>query len=694
MLKANLKNKLIVIFLLVAIVPVLVVGLLAYNRSGEQVEAQASSTLEMFARLAGSDLESYFAEREIGIEVLATSRDIYESLNILQGVEWNLQDPNWQERTEETLDTILPYYIEKHGYYMGFLTGPDGVLVYSTDDDISTNTDLSDRDYIQTALAGELNWSDLFYSEVAEENVMVLSYPVRNQGLEGEVLGTLNILFYDQDITGIVHEGLDQLGRTGDAYLIDTNGLLLTNTLQGEYASNAVLNESIDTEASELLSRPIRQGDTSFFASGKYLNYDNEDVFGQLQVTRLGDEIVGLVVEIQEDEILAGIGDMRNTIFLIIGLVGILIGVIAYFIAGGIASPIVSATSFASKVAKGDLTSKIEDKFLKRKDEIGTLSKALDSMRQDLKETIGSIVSIADNLSANSEELSASSEEIAASSQQVSSAIQEVATGSEEQSAQVEDTQNAINELSGEIKTVASKNGEMRKQAKVVSGELVRSSETITTTTEQIQGVHSNQMKMAESITGLTVLSDKIGKIVDMISDISQQTNLLALNAAIEAARAGEAGRGFSVVADEIRGLAEESSQATEEIDGLIKEIQDSVAITTRKMEDTNAVVNESVTAIGTTRTRFSEIEGAVEMLNELIEIIVDSTEEMSLRSSEVDIAIGEIAAVSQESSSIAEEVAASSQEQSASTEEIVTASEVLAGMAQELSEHAAKFSL
>ncbi len=272
MLKANLKNKLIVIFLLVAIVPVLVVGLLAYNRSGEQVEAQASSTLEMFARLAGSDLESYFAEREIGIEVLATSRDIYESLNILQGVEWNLQDPNWQERTEETLDTILPYYIEKHGYYMGFLTGPDGVLVYSTDDDISTNTDLSDRDYIQTALAGELNWSDLFYSEVAEENVMVLSYPVRNQGLEGEVLGTLNILFYDQDITGIVHEGLDQLGRTGDAYLIDTNGLLLTNTLQGEYASNAVLNESIDTEASELLSRPIRQEDTSFFTSGKYLS--------------------------------------------------------------------------------------------------------------------------------------------------------------------------------------------------------------------------------------------------------------------------------------------------------------------------------------------------------------------------------------------------------------------------------------
>ncbi|MFW5994407.1 MAG: methyl-accepting chemotaxis protein, partial [Halanaerobiaceae bacterium] len=112
------------------------------------------------------------------------------------------------------------------------------------------------------------------------------------------------------------------------------------------------------------------------------------------------------------------------------------------------------------------------------------------------------------------------------------------------------------------------------------------------------------------------------------------------------------------------------------------------------KMEDTNTVVNESVTAIGTTRASFSEIEGAVEMLNELIEVIVDSTEQMSSRSSEVDIAIGEIAAVSQESSGIAEEVAASSQEQSASTEEIVTASEVLAGMAQELSEHAAKFSL
>lgn len=694
MLKINLKNKLIVIFLLVAIVPVLVVGLLAYNRSHDEVENQAESTLKMFARLAGSDLESYFAERETGIEVLAASRDIYESLNILQEIDWELEDSIWQQRSEKTLDTMLPYYIEQHDYYMAFLTDPDGVIIYSTSEDIPVNTDLSNRDYIQTSLDGELNWSDLFYSDEAEENVMALSHPVQSQGIEGEVLGTLNIIFYDQDITGIVHDGLDQLGRTGDAYLIDDNGLLLTNTLRGEFSSDAVLSESIDTKASELLSRPIRREDTGFFTGEKYLNYSGDNVLGQLQVTRLGDEVVGLVVEIQDDEILAGIGNMRNTIFLIIGLVVIIIGIIAFFIAGGIARPIVSATIFASKVAKGDLTSNIEDKFLKRKDEIGTLSKALNSMRQDLKETIGNIVSIADNLSANSEELSASSEEIAASSQEVSNAIQEVATGSEEQSAQVEDTQNAMSELSEEIKTVTKKNAEMRKQAQVVSGELVRSSETITDTTEQIQDVHSNQMKMTESINGLIVLSDKIGKIVDMISDISEQTNLLALNAAIEAARAGDAGRGFSVVADEIRGLAEESSQATDEIDSLIKEIQDSVELTTQKMENTNNVVDNSVTAIGTTRASFSEIEGAIEILNDLIEIIVDSTEQMSFRSSEVDIAIGEIAAVSQESSGIAEEVAASSQEQSSSTEEIVSSSEVLADMAQELAEHAAKFKL
>lgn len=694
MLNLNLKSKLIMFFLIVAIVPVVVVGVLSYNNSYDEIEGQVFNTLEMFASLAGSDLNDYFAERENSIEVLTVGRDIFQSMNILAEEDWDLESSAWQERVDETVDTTFPFYVEENDYYMGFLTDLDGNVVYTTNDDIPINTDLGERDYIQGSSAGELTWSELFYSDVIDENIVVLSNPVRSEGINGDLIGTVNVIFSDRGLSRIVHAGLDELGTTADAYLVNSEGLLLTNTLKGDYAVKSALNKSIDTEAVEMLSGPLDQGNNNFFSSGQYRNYLDASVIGQLQVTRLGAQPAGLVVEIEDSEVFAGVDSMRNTTFMLIAIAVALSAILAYFIASGIAQPMLKAAEFAGSIAKGDLTSTLNEKFMQKKDEIGSLSRALESMRLDLKETIGSIVTIADNLSANSQELSASSEEISASSQEVSNAIQEVATGAEEQTAQVEDTQQTINQLGTEIKTVSKKNGEMREQAGLVSNEVDKSNKTVVDTSEQIQNVSNNQMKMAESIEGLAVLSDEIGKIVELISGISQQTNLLALNAAIEAARAGEAGRGFSVVADEIRELAEESSRATQEIDDIIQEIQENVAVTTSRMADTNKVVNDSVAAIATTKGNFAEIDGAVSALTKLIAVVVDSAGEMAVRSDEVDTAMSEIAAVSQESSSIAEEVAASSEEQSASTEEIVRASESLANMAQELAEQASKFKL
>lgn len=694
MLNLKLKAKLIVFILLISVIPVVIVGLLSYNSSQNEIENQVYKTIQMYAALAETDLESFFAEVETGIETMAVNRDIYANVDFLKNTNWNLSDSEWQRREKDVLDEFFPYYIEKYGYYMGFITNPEGDVIYTTSEDIPLNTDLSDRDYFKEAVDGKLNWSDLFYSDVIDENIAVLSSPIRSDGQQGEIIGTLNIIIYDNGISNIVHEGLGELGDTADAYLIDQNGLLLTNTLTGEYSSDSALNRNINTEAVEMLSNPIMRGNTDYFKSGEYLNYQREPVIGQFQVTRLGDEPVGLVVEIGESEIFAGLEQMRSRIFIIVIAAVILILLLSYLIAAGISKPIISASEFAKKIAEGKLDTKINEKDLKKKDEIGTLSRALESMQLDLKQTIGSILTIAENLSANSEELSASSEEIAASSQEVSNAIQEVASGSEEQTAQIENTQENINVLSSEIKTIASKNREMKKQANLVSGEVEKSSKTILNTNDQIKEVHKNQKSMAESIDGLSILSEKIGKIVDMISDISQQTNLLALNAAIEAARAGQAGRGFSVVADEIRQLAEQSSQATIDIEALIKEIQGNVSQTTKKMTDTTRVVNDSVTAIDTTNNYFAEIEKAVSKLDSLISVVVDSVDEMESSSDEIDQAMLEISGVSQESSSIAEEVAASSEEQSAATEEIVSASELLAEMAQKLKEQGSKFKL
>jgi methyl-accepting chemotaxis protein len=311
-----------------------------------------------------------------------------------------------------------------------------------------------------------------------------------------------------------------------------------------------------------------------------------------------------------------------------------------------ISRPLNNAVTVTERIASGDLTVKLEQTS---QDEIGILLEALNKMTENLKKLIAEIQLASQSVASGSDELSASSEEITRTMNDLSSRASQIATSAEEMSQTVLDiAKNASNIANTSVET-----GEIaRKGAEIVQNS-ARESQMIAETVRRSTNVMQT----------LGQKSQQIGEIIGVINDIADQTNLLALNAAIEAARAGEQGRGFAVVADEVRKLAERTGKATAEISEMIRSIQGEVNEAIGAMEDTNTKVETGLRYATEAGDQLSHIVKSVEGLQSMVQQIASATEEMSSTSEMISGDIQGIAQGAKEISSGADQIAQSSSE-------------------------------
>jgi methyl-accepting chemotaxis protein len=382
-----------------------------------------------------------------------------------------------------------------------------------------------------------------------------------------------------------------------------------------------------------------------------------------------------------------------NKLFWSIGILSILLGVLlGWFIARQISLRLHDVVEYLEILSTGDFSREIHQESLQDGSEFGSVSRAVDKMKNHIRQLMKQLSGTSEQLAASSEQLTASAEQSAQASNQVADSVTEVAQGAEKQLRLTEHANNIVQQISTAITQVAS-------NTSVVSA----SAEKTATTANEGEGAIQKavtQMKIIEDKTNATSAvigeleehSKQIGQIVDAISNISGQTNLLALNAAIEAARAGEAGRGFAVVAEEVRKLAEQSQEAAKQITELIHEVQEKTDSAVTFMEDGKREVSHGAEVVSFAGQSFGAILDMVRNMTNQVHEISAAIEEITSGTRNVVQAVQEIDSESKRASEQTQTISAATQEQSASVEEIASASQHLANMAEGLQKEVRKF--
>ncbi|MBT2216018.1 HAMP domain-containing protein [Virgibacillus dakarensis] len=650
----NLRNKLILSFLLVLLLPSIIISYTSYKSSEDNIDSRMLNTAQKDVEIANQAINQFVHAQKENIEYLSNT--------IIAG---DIVDNN-DTQTRRILDTIQDSKADVEQTYVGTKTGE--FMNSPTSFKNPPDYDPRERPWYKQAMENkaEVIITDPYVSKSSEQVVVTLAKATADG--QGVVAVNLKLGSLSEMIGDI------SIGNEGYLFLLDKTS---------HYISHPT-NEA-GSEATEDFIKDIFKSE-----SGKFdytLDGDQRKLaFTTNQMT--GWKIAGTMYQ---DEVNQAVKPILDTTLFVIIISLILGGIIILFIIRSIAKPIKQLVSATDKMRDGDLSISVD---LHRNDELGQLAKAFNQMRENLSNVISQVHEKASSLAASSEQLNASTEQNTLATEQISSSIQEVASSMESQTASIEESSKMANDMSKSIQQIAASSNEVSTTAKDAILVVDAGNQALDTTVGQMEYIKKTVHELSNNIEGLGNHSQEISKIVDVITDIAEQTNLLALNAAIEAARAGEHGKGFAVVADEVRKLAEQSSQSSEQIRQMIESIQQGTTDAVKSMETGTSEVDKGIDIVNQAGQSFTEITNFVNTVSKQIQQVSSQIDVISSSAEHFVTTFDKVTAVSETTSDGAQNVSASTQEQLASMEEISGSATSLSQMAEELQELVKNFKL